>query len=84
MRPLSGWVNSKLALLGQFRVSTNNEARESAATARGPHVKLEIEHRKEISAHRTTKWMLNVFSVIAFVLLVLLVGCVLLWWFVLR
>ncbi|MDE2756030.1 MAG: helix-turn-helix domain-containing protein [Acidobacteriota bacterium] len=61
-----------------------DEARESAATARGPYVKLEIEHRKEVSAHRTTKWMLNVFSVIALVLLVLLVGCVLLWWFVLR
>ena len=25
MRPLSGWVNSKLALLGQFRVSTNTD-----------------------------------------------------------
>ena len=34
--------------------------------------------------HKATKYVLNVFSVIAFVLLALLVGSVLLWWFVLR
>ena len=61
-----------------------DEARESAATARAPYVKLEMEHRQEVADHKTTKWVLNVFSAIAFVLLVLLVGSILLWWFVLR
>ena len=61
-----------------------DEARESAATARGPYVKLEMEHRQEVADHKATKYVLNVISVIAFVLLALLVGSVLLWWFVLR
>ena len=61
-----------------------DEARESATTARGPYVMLELEHRQEIADHKTTKWVLNVFSLIAFVLLVLLIGSNLLWWFVLR
>ena len=61
-----------------------DEARESAATARGPYVKLEMEHRQEVDDHKTTKWVLNAISVIAFVLLALLVGSNLLWWFVLR
>ena len=61
-----------------------DEAKESAATARGPYVMLELEHRQEVADHKTTTWMLNVFSVIAFVLLVLLLGSNLLWWFVLR
>ncbi len=61
-----------------------DEAREAAATARGPYVKLEMEHRQEVSDHKVTKYVLNVFSVIAFVLMALLIGSVLLWWFVLR
>ena len=61
-----------------------DEARESAATARGPYVKLEMEHRQEVADHKATKYVLNVISVIAFVLLALLVGSILLWWFVLR
>ena len=61
-----------------------DEARESAATARGPYVKLEMEHRQEVADHEATKYVLNVISVIAFVLLALLIGSVLLWWFVLR
>ena len=61
-----------------------DEARKSAATARQPYVKLDMEHRREVADHRTTKWVLNVFSLIAFVLLVLLIGSNLLWWFVLR
>ena len=72
----------------KFRASElereRDEARESAATARGPYVKLELEHRQEVSDHKATKYVLNVISVIAFVLLALLVGSVLLWWFVLR
>ena len=61
-----------------------DEASESAATARQPYVKLQMEHRQEVADHKTTKWVLNVISLIAFVLLVLLIGNVLLWWFVLR
>ena len=61
-----------------------DEAMESAATARGPYVKLEMEHRQEVADHKATKYVLNVISLIAFVLLALLVGSVLLWWFVLR
>ena len=61
-----------------------DEARESAATARGPYVKLEMEHRQEVADHKATKYVLNVISVIAFVLLTMLIGSVLLWWFVLR
>ena len=61
-----------------------DEARESVATARGPYVKLQMGHRQEVADYKATKYVLNVISVIAFVLLVLLIGCVLLWWFVLR
>ena len=60
-----------------------DEARESAATARGPYVKLELDYRQEVADHKTTKWVLNVFGLIVFVLLVLLIGSNLLWWFVL-
>ena len=61
-----------------------DEAREPAATARQPYVELEIAHRKEVAAHRDTKESLTVARVWAFGLLLLLVGSVLLWWFVLR
>ena len=61
-----------------------DEARESAATARRPYHELEREHQKEVAAHKVTKDVLNVVRVIAFVLLALLIGSVLLWWFVLR
>ena len=61
-----------------------DEARESAATARGPYLELEREHQKEIAAHKVTKGVLNVVHVIALALLALLIGSVLLWWFVLR
>ena len=61
-----------------------DEAMESAATARGPYVKLEMEHLQEVADHKATKYVLNAISLIAFVLLALLIGSVLLWWFVLR
>ena len=61
-----------------------DEARESAATARRPYVELEMAHRKEVADHELTKDVLNIVRVIAFVLLALLIGSVLLWWFVLR
>ena len=61
-----------------------DEARESAATARGPYFELRMEHQKEVSDHKVTKNVLNIFGLITLVLLALLIGCVLLWWFVLR
>ena len=61
-----------------------DEARESAATARRPYLKLEMEHRQEVAAHKNTKELLTITRVWAFVLFALLVGSVLLWWFVLR
>ena len=61
-----------------------DEARESAATARGPYVKLDMEHRQEVADHKATKYVLNVISVIAFVLFALLIGSILLWWFVMK
>ena len=61
-----------------------DEARESAATARGPYVKLELEHSQEVAAHKNTKEVLTITRVWAFVLFALLIGSVLLWWFVLR
>ena len=61
-----------------------DEARESAATARRPYHELQREYRKEVSDHEVTTLALNIFRLAAFVLLALLIGCVLLWWFVLR
>ena len=61
-----------------------DEARESAATANRPYHELEREYRKEVAAHKETKELLFAARVTAVVLLVLLVGSVLLWWFVLR
>ena len=61
-----------------------DEARESAATANRPYHELERAYRKEVAEHRETKGALIATRVIAFVLLVLLIGIVLLWWFVLR
>ena len=72
----------------QLRVSElereRDEARESAGTANRPYHELEMEHRKEAAAHKETKDVLIATRVGALVLLVLLVGLVLLWWFVLR
>ena len=75
---------SELNLQASELERERDEARESAATARGPYVKLEMEHRQEVSDHKVTKGVLNVVHAIALVLLVLLIGSVLLWWFVLR
>ena len=61
-----------------------DEARESAATARAPYYELERKYRKEVSDHEVTTMGLNIFRAVAFVLLALLIGSVLLWWFVLR
>ena len=61
-----------------------DEARESASAGRLAYHELEREYQREVAGHRVTKDVLNVFRVIAFVLLVLLIGSVLLWWFMLR
>ena len=61
-----------------------DEAKESAGTARQPYVELEIAHRKRVAAHKEMKELLTIARVWAFVLLALLIGSILLWWFVLR
>ena len=59
-------------------------AREAASASRQTHEELEEAYRKETAAHKETKDLLNMVRVIAAVLFVLLVGSVLVWWFVLR
>ena len=61
-----------------------DEARESAATANRPYHELERTYQKEVAEHKETKDALIAVRVTSLVLLVLLVGSVLLWWFVLR
>ena len=61
-----------------------DEAKEAVSAGRLARHELEMEHRQEVADHQATKYVLNVISVIAFVLLALLIGSVLLWWFVLR
>ncbi len=78
-RSLSEW---QLRASGLER--ERDEARESAANANRPYYELEMEHRKEVAEHKETKGDLMASRVGALVLLVLLVGLVLLWWFVLR
>ena len=61
-----------------------HEARESASASRQAHEEMEEAYRKERAAHERTKEGLIAARVIAFVLLALLIGSVLVWWFVLR
>ena len=61
-----------------------DEARESAAAANRPYHELEREYRKEVAERREANKVLIVTRVIAIVLLALLIGSVLLWWFELR
>ena len=75
---------SELKLRASELERERDEARESAATARRPYLELERTHQKEFAEHKVTNDVLNIVRVIAFVLLALLVGSVLLWWFVLR
>ncbi len=75
---------SELELRASELERERDEARESEATARGPYVKLEMEHSQEVAAHKNTKELLTITRVFALVLLALLIGSVLLWWFVLR
>ena len=61
-----------------------DEARESANASRRAYHELERAYQKETAEHEVTKDVLNIVRVIALVLLALLTGSVLLWWFVLR
>ena len=61
-----------------------DEARETAATAKWPYHELQRDYQKEVSDHEMTTVALNIFRLIAFVLLLLLIGSVLLWWFLLK
>ncbi len=61
-----------------------DEAVHSAAADRQGHEEIEEAYRKEIAEHgRTRRWAFRL-SLVAVALLVLLVGSILLWWFVLR
>ena len=61
-----------------------DEARESASANRRPYEELEEAYRKETADHKETKELLIASRITAILLLALLVGSVLLWWFVLR
>ena len=61
-----------------------DEAREAASAGRQAQKELEEAYQKETAAHKETKDLLNMIRVISIVLFVLLVGSVLVWWFVLR
>ena len=61
-----------------------DEARQAAAASQQPYWELQRAHRKEIAEHEETTVGLNIMRVFTVVLLALLIGSVLLWWFVLR
>ena len=83
MRELEQRV-SELKLRASELERERDEARQSAATARRPYHELERTYQKEVAAHKETNAVLIAARIIAFVLLALLIGSVLLWWFVLR
>ena len=61
-----------------------DEAREALSAGRRPYEELKERFRKEKAAHKDSKEGLIAVQVTSFILLALLVGSVLLWWFVLR
>ena len=61
-----------------------DEARESASAGRRPYQELEEAYRKEIAEHKETNDLFIAVRVAVFALFALLIGSVLLWWFVLR
>ena len=75
---------SELKLRASERERERDEARESAATARRPYHELEREYQKEVAAHKETNDLFIAVRVAVFALFALLIGSVLLWWFVLR
>ena len=61
-----------------------DEARASESASRQAYEEMEEAYRKEIAEHgRTRRWAFRL-GLVAIALLVLLVGSILLWWFVLR
>lgn len=74
---------SELELRAARLEQERDEAREAESTAWRPHHELERKYRKEVSEHKVTNSVLMVAQIVAFVLLALLIGAVLLWWFVL-
>ena len=75
---------SELKLKASELERDRDEARESASAARRPYEELQRAYRKEVDDHRETREALIAVQVTALVLLALLIGSVLLWWFVLR
>ena len=75
---------SELKLRASELARERDEARESASASKRPYHELEREYQKEVAEHKVTNDVLNIVRMIAFVLLALLIGSVLLWWFVLR
>ena len=75
---------SELKLRASELERERDEARESAAAARRPYQELERAYQKEVAAHKETNELFIGVRVTALVLLALLIGSVLLWWFVLR
>ena len=61
-----------------------DETRESASASRRPYWELERAYEKEVATHKETNELFIAVRVTAFVLFVLLIGSVLLWWFVLK
>ena len=61
-----------------------DEARDTTSASGRAYAEMEEAYRKERAAHEKTKEGLITARVIAFVLLALLVGSVLVWWFVLK
>ena len=61
-----------------------DEAREVVAAGRWAYAELQEAYRKEQAEHKDTKQIVIMLRVTAIVLLALLIGSVLLWWFVLR
>ena len=75
---------SELKLRASELERERDEASESASASRRPYQELERAYQKEVAAHKETNELFIAARLTAFVLLALLIGSVLLWWFVLR
>ncbi len=75
---------SELKLRASELERERDEARESASAGRQAYAEMEEAYRKETAEHKETKEVVIALRVTAIVLLALLIGSVLLWWFVLR
>ena len=75
---------SELKLRASELERERDEAREAASASGRAYEEIEEAYWKERAAHEETKERLNMARVTAIVLFVLLIGSVLLWWFVLK